>query len=352
MKKLYIMLGIISLVIIFLFLPIGIDKIFMNRFVTNWDMGQWAGFLGSYLGGGIGGIITLVGVWWQMTNEKKTKEKENKLGFLRHIEHILTRNLSAEDNKEINQETNNNFAKNTYQIFSYSSLSLIGEEPTKLLIEFNSNIINENLNYIYTLSFGKKLYELNEKIIEFNSLYDFLFRNLSSKKELLMDITKFLSNESKHPNSVIILQYIDFLEILSNLIYNLIIYNQENINLNIKKLTDLSNSLQVDDNILLENNFKNTPPNLLKYLKSLILKINGEDVDYKSSNYIKLVIQVFLDTTNTIQSNLSFYSELARKLFNYRKKEDRLYQLDIFKIFEEMEEILTDVRKEINRIGN
>ena len=188
MKKIYIISGIIFLGIIFSFLPITIDRFFMDLFVTHWNKGEWAGFLGSYLGGGIGGIITLLGVWWQMTNEKKTKEKENKLGFLRHIEHILTRNLNLDKDKEIYQKINDEFMKNTYHVFSYNSFSLTGEDSTKLILEFNSNIINENLNYIYTLSFGKKLYELNDKIKEFNNLYDFLLRNLSSKKQLLEEL--------------------------------------------------------------------------------------------------------------------------------------------------------------------
>lgn len=320
MKKIYIILGIISLVIIFSFLPIGIDKIFMNRFVTNWDMGQWAGFLGSYLGGGIGGIITLVGVWWQMTNEKKTKEKENKLGFLRHIEHILTRNLNLDKDKEIYQKINDEFMKNTYHVFSYNSFSLTGEDSTKLILEFNSNIINENLNYIYTLSFGKKLYELNDKIKEFNNLYDFLLRNLSSKKQLLEDL------KDTNMNS-----YVDILERISNLVYNLAFNRGVNVIINIE-------------------NFEGVyiPPQLKDNINEIITTKNN----YKNNEFIKLVSETILIATKYIQTKLDFDSELAKKLINYRIKEDKLYQLDIFKIFEDMEEILSDIENEINRIEN
>ncbi|MCF2628997.1 hypothetical protein I6E36_13000 [Fusobacterium mortiferum] len=320
MKKIYIILGIISLVIIFSFLPIGIDKIFMNRFVTNWDMGQWAGFLGSYLGGGIGGIITLVGVWWQMTNEKKTKEKENKLGFLRHIEHILTRNLNLDKDKEIYQKINDEFMKNTYHVFSYNSFSLTGEDSTKLILEFNSNIINENLNYIYTLSFGKKLYELNDKIKEFNNLYDFLLRNLSSKKQLLEDL------KDTNMNS-----YVDILERISNLVYNLAFNRGVNVIINIE-------------------NFEGVyiPPQLKDNINEIITTKNN----YKNNEFIKLVTETILIATKYIQTKLDFDSELAKKLINYRIKEDKLYQLDIFKIFEDMEEILSDIENEINRIEN
>lgn len=318
MKKRYIILGTIFLGIIFLFLPIGIDKIFMNRFVTNWDMGQWAGFLGSYLGGGIGGIITLLGVWWQMTNEKKTKEKENKLGFLRHIEHILIRNLNLDKDKKNYQKINDEFMKNTYHVFSYNSFSLTGEDSTKLILEFNSNLINENLNYIYTLSFGKKLYELNDKIKEFNNLFDFLLKNLSSKKHLLEEL------KDTNMNS-----YLDILERTSNLVYNLAFNRGLNARFNIENFEGMD-----------------IPPEL----KGNISEIITTKDNYKNNEFIKLVTETILIATKYIQNKLNFDSELAKKLINYRIKENKLYQLNIFKIFEEMEEILIEMKKEINRI--
>ena len=306
--------------IFYLILPIIIDTFFMDLFVTHWNKGEWAGFLGSYLGGGIGGIITLVGVWWQMTNEKKTKEKENKLGFLRHIEHILTRNLNLDKDKKIYQKINDEFMKNTYHVFSYNSFSLIGEDSTKLILEFNSNLINENLNYIYTLSFGKKLYELNDKIKEFNNLYDFLLRNLSSKKQLLEDLKDTKMNS-----------YVDVLERISNLVYNLAFNRGVNARINIE-------------------NFEGVfiPPELKNNINEIITTKNN----YKNNEFIKLVTETILIATKYIQTKLDFDSELAKKLINYRIKEDKLYQLDIFKIFDEMEEILTDIEKEIKEIGN
>jgi|GEM_PF-6121512 len=306
--------------IFYLILPIIIDTFFMDLFVTHWNKGEWAGFLGSYLGGGIGGIITLVGVWWQMTNEKKTKEKENKLGFLRHIEHILTRNLNLDKDKKIYQKINDEFMKNTYHVFSYNSFSLTGEDSTKLILEFNSNLINENLNYIYTLSFGKKLYELNDKIKEFNNLYDFLLRNLSSKKHLLEEL------KDTNMNS-----YLDILERTSNLVYNLAFNRGLNARFNIENFEGMD-----------------IPPELKDNINGIIATKDN----YKNNEFIKLVTETILIATKYIQTKLAFDSELAKKLINYRIKEDKLYQLDIFKIFDEMEEILTDIEKEIKEIGN
>lgn len=310
----------LSLPTIYLSLPIIINKFFKDTFAINWKIGEWAGFLGSYLGGGFGGIITLLGVWWQITNEKKSKERESKLGFLRHIEHVLDRNLKIDENKKNYKKENSDFAKSTYQVFTYNSFSLVGDESKKILIEFNSKIIDENLNYIYTLPFGKRLYELNDKIIEFNNLYDFLLKNLSSKKQLLEELKKTNMNS-----------YLDILERISNLVYNLAFNREFNARFNI-------------------NNFEGVfiPPEL----KSNINKIITTKDNYKNNEFIKLVTETILIATKSIQAKLAFDSELAKKLINYRIKEDKLYQLDIFKIFKEMEEILNDIKNEINKIEN
>ena len=68
MKKVF---KIVLFVLLLLFFPYFFDKIIMNRFITSWDLNDWASFLGAY----IGGFITLFGIWWQVTREEKQKEK-------------------------------------------------------------------------------------------------------------------------------------------------------------------------------------------------------------------------------------------------------------------------------------
>ena len=69
MKKVF---KIVLFVLLLLFFPYFFDKIIMNRFITSWDLHDWASFLGAY----IGGFITLFGIWWQVTREEKQKEKD------------------------------------------------------------------------------------------------------------------------------------------------------------------------------------------------------------------------------------------------------------------------------------
>lgn len=70
-------LGVIGGILTFLLTPLYIDFLGVGKFVTNQSSGEWAGFLGSYLGGGIGAFITLGGVWWQLNEEKKKEKIEN-----------------------------------------------------------------------------------------------------------------------------------------------------------------------------------------------------------------------------------------------------------------------------------
>lgn len=86
MKKLfYKYYKIVLFVLLLSFFPYLFDKIIMNRFITNWNLHDWGGFLGAY----VGGFITLFGIWWQMTKEEKQKEKDEKIGILKTILYYL-----------------------------------------------------------------------------------------------------------------------------------------------------------------------------------------------------------------------------------------------------------------------
>lgn len=71
-------LGVIGGILTFSLIPLYIDFLGVGKFMTSWNIGEWSGFLGSYLGGGIGAFITLGGIWWQL-NEGKKIEKERKI---------------------------------------------------------------------------------------------------------------------------------------------------------------------------------------------------------------------------------------------------------------------------------
>lgn len=296
-------------IVIFLALPLIIYQFFMNKFITNWDMEHWSGFLGSYLGGGISGVITLVGVWWQVTREDKKKKQEILLGVLKYFHHILEKNISLPDKS---------FQRGIYHIFSYNSSSLSGEEEIKILMEFNQNIIINNLNSVYKLKYGEDLYELNDKILEFNKDYGYLFKNLSKKKKLLKKL-EFNG-------------YVHTLELLSNLIYNLSNQRKISIEYNISTLKQMFDtipiSLQGDISKIVSDNFQNS---------------NIDD-------QIKLVAKTIIIITEEIQKKMEFETEISSEFMNYRIKENRIYQLNIYEMFEKMDYLLEKIEEDIKEL--
>ena len=100
----------------------------MNKFVTNWDLHDWASFLGAY----VGGFITLSGVWWQVTREEKQKEKDEKIGLLKK-EQQEQFNIIENQNKEIKIK---DFALKFNEIFA----KITDEEKIKLLHAFIEDI--------------------------------------------------------------------------------------------------------------------------------------------------------------------------------------------------------------------
>ena len=69
----------------------------MGKFVTNWDIKDWASFLGSYLGGTLGAFITLYGIKWQVTREESQKERNDLSSFLKALKYNINRNLNDKD---------------------------------------------------------------------------------------------------------------------------------------------------------------------------------------------------------------------------------------------------------------
>lgn len=83
-------------VLVFIFLPICLDQVIMNRFVTNWKLNEWAGFLGSYLGGAIGGIIALLGVYYQL-KKSNSLEKEKKMNKFKRISEFSFKQIQSDE---------------------------------------------------------------------------------------------------------------------------------------------------------------------------------------------------------------------------------------------------------------
>ncbi|MGL5965149.1 MAG: hypothetical protein ACRCZ2_12250 [Fusobacteriaceae bacterium] len=300
---------ILVLILLFFILPICIDKIFMNKFITNWSLGEWAGFLGSYLGGGISGFIALVGIWWQLNHSKKDKETTEIKNLLLETLFYLDKNLKSE-----------NLEKIQFQI--QGDINHTSEEF--LINEYNqifglwSQLLNENRDKIFKLPFYDKFATTIFKIIEFNENY----KRMIIMKETLKEALKKISKK----NNLFILA-----EKVSNLIYS---YHF------------ISNGVNGKNNIFYKEIILSVLNNLEKNdsLTTIISKIKIiEDIDFTSNLLDKKIsielIDIYILILDNLFSSYQFESETTEnkglELITYIS----FYKIFNGKIFEIISEI-------------
>lgn len=287
MNKNKIGIGIIIGIIFYLILPLGIDKVLMNKFYTNWSLGEWAGFLGSYLGSGIGGVITLFGVWWQIKKDDKNK----KIGVLKGILYSLNKNL--EDKRlEI-------LMKQSFYVLNYQSENIVYYKFYNTFIyEIFDEIIKENYKIIFELDFGNKIIELNDIIKEYNQNHKFLALELKNKKNILDEIEEFISDHRYFFAVTKVDNFLKNIKDISNFFYSDLEKNtkeeilkkgkefHENIdsliNVISKENALLEKSNKLQQYILSENILLNDETNIFKIMKLMEELKNKIEVEIKS----------------------------------------------------------------------
>ena len=174
-------------ILVFCWIPIGVDYFIVKGFIQDttiqWTKTEWAGFLGSYLGGGIGAIITLFGVWWQIKRDDKIKQRDKVIGVLKGILYSLNRNLESKNLDSINK-------RSFYILDYYYGDTIHSKFYTNYIYEIFPEIIRENYKVIFELDFGKEIIDLNELIKHFNQNYKFLSLELKKKKNIIRKIEK------------------------------------------------------------------------------------------------------------------------------------------------------------------
>lgn len=173
-------------VLIFLIIPCIIDAL-MGTVVTVMDREHWFGFFGSYLGGSIGAIITLIGIYWQLNETNKKSEKENKEGIFEYLKYILNKNQNIEFKYEILKDSNT-----IYEV-----------RKDKLFFSLGDSFIEGNAKAIFSEKKGKEIANLFENINNYNEIYVSYIENYIELKDRIAKIIQIfteseLSNETKN----------------------------------------------------------------------------------------------------------------------------------------------------------
>ena len=185
-KKYGIYIIIVIALLIIISLPLFIDKILMNRFITNWDIKDWAGFLGSYLGGILGSFTTLYGVWFQISRSEKQKEKDEKIDLLLSLRYCLDININNIDGED-----------GLFLLFDALSYNISDKIyfSKDIFYEFEKHGF-ENSNKIFRLEFYEEIFSLIKKTKYVNEAYKKLILNLGNKKEIM---DKLINNTNNAP---------------------------------------------------------------------------------------------------------------------------------------------------------
>lgn len=171
-----------------------------------------ATILGGGLCGGITGIITLIGVRWQVIREEKRQEKDKCLGILENLKYTLDRNLEISKDNGI------------YYLFSFTIEDWWIFNYIKNYEIFNENIFNNDYKNLVKFQFYKEIYEMKVKLQNIEKSYNSLSINLNKKNLLFNNLFKEIKNkyeENINSKKEELKKYFEWLNIFSEFLYNL-----------------------------------------------------------------------------------------------------------------------------------
>ena len=171
-----------------------------------------ATILGGGLCGGITGVITLIGVRWQVIREEKKQEKDKCLGILENLKYTLDRNLEISKDNGI------------YYLFSFTIEDWWIFNYIKNYEIFNENIFNNDYKNLVKFQFYKEIYEMKVKLQNIEKSYNSLSINLNKKNLLFNNLFKEIKNkyeENINSKKEELKKYFEWLNIFSEFLYNL-----------------------------------------------------------------------------------------------------------------------------------
>lgn len=253
---------------------------------SNATIDGWMGFLGAYLSG----VISLVGIAWQINYSKNQEENNKKQGLSEYLKYIIKKNQEDRSAKNFSIQKLVSFSNKSKEI-KYSQY-----------VPFDEAFISDNLKIIMSLNYGKEILDIFYEIKELESLIErinnYHKNDLKYFEELkkLIDILDDSGLGIKEKNNFRIL------ELLSLIIESL---NTSNSNI----LSDLQSSLKekLEENLFAEIKFRD----LNVTVDDIEEIINSKQIEADSIRLNEIFINLLVGINAQIFSHKKFISEYS-----------------------------------------
>lgn len=284
-------------------IPHAINYFFVSSYFNNIEIRkETVEFWSNYLGNIIGTLISLYGIWQENIRKERKKENSNKINLLTALNYDLEINLKDENRIEA--------------IHSFKSIDF-------------KNSMTEILN----LKYGKRILNINLNIESFNKARLFLIKNSKERKRIIEKI--------KQSNNQNLVKLIEIIEILSEMIFCYTSYNFSNFHK--QKMNMLKK--QIDD-------YKNY---LKKHIKLTSLLENKEKYDFSVQNnkgmeYILELLKENIQILHYFPYEKEIISLEEDQLSRHCNAVYTIVSINIFKLFEEMEDINEKILEDKNKL--
>ncbi len=139
----------------------------------------------GFLGGYIGAILTLGGVYYQLyklekhrREDEKTKDRERKLGVLKYLKFVLEKNINGGEKYRIAYVMQVNL--------SYVGIWNTYKEESNVFSKFKNQFIDDNLNVVmeFKNNIGKGVLDIERLILDTLKDYNYLLKHTARRKYL------------------------------------------------------------------------------------------------------------------------------------------------------------------------
>ena len=260
------------------------------------ERSKWIDIITTYSASLLGGVISIVGIWWQIESAKKQEKSNKESGLNEYFKYILEKNLQDRYEKNFSLQ----------RVISLSAkCHNINDE---IFISFDESFISENLKIIMDLKYGKEILDIFYEVKELNLLIEKVNKDFSNRSQYITKLKEYISKLEEDPNDKNNIEILELVSLIADSI------NTPNSNILPTLQKNLKNKLNSFNDIIYKN-----------------LKITKEDLkeiisNTKTENDSKRTNEIFINLLDGINSGFSYYSDY---LSSYRDIYEEIRELTI-----------------------